>query len=149
MLAGRDYEELLEVIAGLNRKIQAIGEIGESELGHTRRDSENPAAPTPPPLRQALDRFMEACSEKVHMVTTTLNENIRERTTSRETEARSTAETQQQRSPPSPPPRTSAPARRQKQTGTSDWEMVGSVSFLYIYLLSRNHSPHKTESKAP
>ena len=84
---GRDYDKLFEMIASLDRKIQAIGEIVGGELGPTRR--ENPAAPTPPLLRQTLDRFMETCPEKLYVVTATLNKNIKDRT--RETVARNAA----------------------------------------------------------
>lgn len=59
----------------------------EGELGPTRR--EDPAAPTPPLLRQTLDRLMETCPEKLYVVTATLNENIKDR--SREMVARNAA----------------------------------------------------------
>ena len=112
---GRDYDRLFEMIASLDRKIQAIGEIVERELGPAQR--EDPAAPPPPPLRHTLNQFMETCTEKLHMVTTTLNESIKEK--SRKTDECSTAAKNQQhpRRPPAPPGPPQAPglARRPKR----------------------------------
>ena len=98
---GRDYDRLFEMIASLDRKIQAIGEIVERELGPAQR--EDPATPPPPPLRHTLNQFMETCTEKLHMVTTTLNESIKEK--ARKTDERGTAAKTQQhlRCPPAPP----------------------------------------------
>lgn len=63
--SGKDFNRLLELISGLDAKIQALGEMVERELSPAAKEQN---LPPPPPLRQAFDSFAESYAKRIEAI---------------------------------------------------------------------------------